>query len=82
MSRSRRSEPVRGITLAESEKQWKREANRKLRRAATQVLHQTPVADPDALVLPVMKGVANEYDAPKDGKFRFDPRQDPRLMRK
>lgn len=82
MSRSKRSEPTAGVTTAASEKEWKRKANRKLRRAATQTLQQLPASDPDAMVLPVMREVTDEWDGPKDGKMRFDPRENPRLMRK
>ncbi len=82
MSRSRRSAPVTGITTAVSDKEWKREVNRKLRHAADRVLQQLPAADPDALVLPVLNEVANQFSGPKDGKLRFDPRRHPRLMRK
>lgn len=82
MSGSRRKEPVAGVTAAASEKQWKREANRKLRKAAAQVLQQLPSSDPDGVILPVLKDVANLYDSPKEGKYRFDPREDPRRMRK
>lgn len=81
MSRSKRSEPATGVA-AESEKEWKRKANRKLRHAATLKLQQLPAGDPDALVLPVMREVTDEWDGPKDGKFRFDPKEYPRLMRK
>jgi hypothetical protein len=82
MSRSKRSESITGITTAESEKEWKRDANRKLRHAVSQTLHQLPTADPDALVLPVMDEVANQFSRPKDGKQHFDPRKHPQLMRK
>ena len=82
MSRSKRSAPVTGITTAVSEKEWKREENRKLRHAADRVLQRLPSADPDALVLPVLDEVANQFSGPKDGKHRFDPRRHPRLMRK
>lgn len=81
MSRSKRSEPIAGITTAESEKEWKRGANRKLRRAVTRTL-QLPAADPDEMILPVLHEVANQYSGPKDGKQRFDPRRHPHLMRK
>jgi hypothetical protein len=82
VSRSKRRKPVAGITTAESEKQWKQEANRKLRRASNQIVQQMPCADPDETVLPVLHEVANQYSGPKDGKQRFDPRRHPRLMRK
>ncbi len=82
MSRSKRSKPITGITTARSEKEWKRGANRKLRRAVTLTLQQLPATDPDALIVPVMDEVANQYSGPKDGKQHFDPRRYPRLMRK
>ena len=82
MSRSKRSESITGITTAESEKEWKRDANRRLRRAVNQTLQQLPASDPDALILPVMDDVANQYSGPKDGKQHFDPRKHPQLMRK
>ena len=82
MSRSKRGEPITGITTADSEKTWKRKANRKLRHAVARTVHQLPSADPDAIVLPVLDEVANQYSGPKDGKQRFDPRRHPRLMRK
>ena len=82
MSRSKRSQPVTGITTAESEKEWKRDANRKLRRATAQVLQPMPSTDPDAIILPVLDEVVNQYSGPKDGKQRFDPQRHPRLMRK
>jgi hypothetical protein len=82
MSRSRRGTPVTGITTAVSEKEWKPEANRKLRHAAGRVLQHLPSADPDALVLPVLNEVVNQFSGPKDSQHRFGPRRHPRLMRK
>lgn len=82
MSRSKRSEPIAGVTAAQSEKEWKRKANRKLRKAAAQVLQGMSSADADAIVLPVARDVANPYDSPKEGKYRFNPREDARRMRK
>jgi hypothetical protein len=82
MSRSKRNAPVTGLTTAASEKEWKRESNRKLRRATTQIVQQMPFGDPDAIVLPLLAEVANQYSGPKDGKHRFDPRRYPHLLRK
>lgn len=82
MSRSRRSQPVTGVTLAVSEKEWKRQGNRRLRQAAARILQQVPAGDADAVVLPVLDEVANPYDSPKEGKSRFDPREWPKMMRK
>ncbi|MEP7362253.1 MAG: hypothetical protein ABI972_03285 [Acidobacteriota bacterium] len=82
MSRSKRSQPISGVTAAVSEKEWKRQSNRRLRRATTQVVQQLPATDPDAVVLPVLDEVANPYNSPKEGKSRFDPRSSPAMMRK
>jgi hypothetical protein len=79
MSRSRRKTPVLGITTAKSEKQDKRIANRKLRRAVKQRLGY----DPDG-VLPALREVSNVWSMDKDGKVRYfrseweaKPRRDP-----
>jgi hypothetical protein len=47
-----------------------------------QTLHELRTVDPDALILPVIDEVANQYSGPKDGKQHFDPRKHPQLMRK
>ena len=82
MSRSKWSEPVTGITTAESEKEWKRDANRKLRRATAQFLQQMPSADPDAIILPVLDDVLDRQ--PEAGPFQEPERRrksrDPRLQ--
>lgn len=77
MSRSRRKSPVRGIRTSETEKQDKRIANRRLRRAVRVRLS----ADPDD-VLPDLREVSSVWSFEKDGKTRFDPGQWPSLMRK
>jgi hypothetical protein len=82
MSRSKRSEPITGITTRGIREEMERDANRKLRRAVNQTLPQLPAADPDALILPVMDELANQYSAPKDGKRFFDARKHSQLMRK
>jgi len=66
MSRSKRKTPVFGITTAKSEKQDKRIANRKLRRAAKQRLGY----DPDG-VMPQLREVSNVWSMAKDGKYRY-----------
>jgi len=76
MSNSRRKTPICGITTADSEKQDKRIANRKLRHAVKITLRKGLEA------LPVMKEVANIWGMDKDGKQRFDPIKHPDLMRK
>jgi len=71
MSRSRRSAPVCGITTARSEKQDKRQANRRLRRKVRTGHLELGLKD-----------VSDVWSFDKDGKARFDPRKHPQLMRK
>lgn len=78
MSRSRRKTPVAGITTATSEKQDKRDANRRLRRCVNQRLVRNPEID----VLPLERETSNVWVMDKDGKLRFDPDRFPELMRK
>ena len=78
MSRSRRKTPVCGITTAQSEKQDKRIANRRFRRAIRQQMQ----AEPQVEVLPQRREVSDVWAMDKDGKTRFDPEQHPKEMRK
>ena len=77
MSRSRRRNPVRGITTSDTEKQDKRAANRRLRRKVRAKLR----AEPDG-VLPALREVSTVWGFAKDGKARFDERERPGWMRK
>ena len=77
MSRSRRKTPICGITTAESEKQDKRIANRRLRRRVRSALR----GDPDA-PLPLLREVSNPWLMDKDGKMLVDPARHPEIMRK
>lgn len=67
MSRSRSKRPFGAWCGGNSQKEWKRHANRRLRRIV-----RMRVADPDA-VLPIMDEVANPYDSPQDGTRRYRP---------
>ena len=78
MSRSKRRTPVRGRTSARSEKQDKRLYNRRYRRACKQAIH----ADPTQEMLPLLREYSNPGAMDKDGKFWFDPRARPELLRK
>ena len=78
MSRSRRKKPCTGITTSESEKQDKRFANRKYRRAVKIRL----TAEVENGVLPEMRELTNLWAMDKDGKKWFDPQKFPKLMRK
>ena len=76
MSRSQRKSPVIGITTARTEKQDKREYNRALRHKVRQAIHL------DEEVLPDLKEVSSPWNMAKDGKQRFNPRHQPKLLRK
>lgn len=77
MSRSRKRTPVCGITTADTEKQDKRLANRRLRRRVRAALP----SEPDG-VLPALREVSSVWGFDKDGKQRFDPARHPEWMRK
>ena len=76
MSRSKRKTPVRGMSSSESEKADKSASHRKLRRVARVAVEQ---GEP---VLPLERELTNTWSMDKDGKRRFDPVKNPRLMRK
>ena len=77
MTRSRKQTPIRGITSAVSEKSDKIASHRRIRRAIKQVV-APDLEEP----LPVEKELTNTWSMAKDGKKRFDPSKDPKLMRK
>ena len=76
MSRSRRKNPIRGFTSAESEKDDKRLGNRRLRHAERIAIQSGNVDN-----LPCPKVKYYQWMS-KDGKGRFDPTEHPDLMRK
>jgi hypothetical protein len=78
MSGSRKKTPISGITTATSEKQDKRHANRRVRRAVKQALHSAE--DPE--VLPHRRELTDPWAMAKDGKRWFDPRRFPEVLRK
>ena len=75
MSRSRKKNKIRGITTAESEKQHKRDANRKFRRTINQKVKN---GDNE---LPELKAVSNVWAFDKDGKI-YDSEMSKKDMRK
>jgi len=75
MSRSRRKTPIIGWTTADSEKQDKRLANRRLRHRVRQTLRVNPHAE-----LPLLREVSNVWLMDKDGKQRIGVNS--KLMRK
>ncbi|MDP0501881.1 MAG: hypothetical protein Q7P63_17440 [Verrucomicrobiota bacterium JB022] len=78
MANSVRKSPSTGITTADSEKEDKRTFNRTLRRVNRQILK----ADGDRERLKQVKEVSDPWAMAKDGKCRFDPIEDRRLLRK
>ena len=79
MSRSRRKTPVAYWFCCDSEKDDKRLWHRKMRAMIRQRLREP---DPDSILLPLDIEASNVWAMGKDGKARFDPREQPRLMRK
>jgi hypothetical protein len=77
MSRSRRRTSICGISTADSEKQDKRIANRKLRRKVRVAMQVDTEGE-----LPARRTVSNPWCMDKDGKTYFDPARYPQDMRK
>jgi hypothetical protein len=75
MSRSRKKTPIFGMTKAQSEKEDKRLANRRLRRAIAN-LDLTEVE-----VVPVIREVSDPWLMAKDGKG-YRPDLDKKYLRK
>ena len=81
MARSRKKTPIIPNTCAETEKEDKRNNNRKLRRVVKQKLQV--VEDTEDLDLPELREITNVWDCAKDGKRYKDPAKlDPKQMRK
>jgi hypothetical protein len=81
MARSRKKTPIIPNTCADSEKEDKRNNNRKLRRTVKQKLQV--VEDTEDLVLPELREITDVWGSAKDGKKYKDPAKlDPKLMRK
>lgn len=77
MSRSRRKNPVSSITKADSEKEDKRRANRRLRARERQALDKVIQGVVDfvftELVWPRLREASNVYKFAKDGKTWWGP---------
>lgn len=81
MARSRKKTPIIPNTCAETEKEDKRNNNRKLRRVVKQKLQVSE--DIEDLDLPELREITNVWDCAKDGKRYKDPAKlDPKQMRK
>jgi hypothetical protein len=77
MARSKRKTPAGGVTAAASEKVDKVASHRRYRKALKQALEPT-LETP----LPLERELTNRWSMAKEGKARFDPREQPRRMRK
>lgn len=75
MSRSRKKRKIRGITSANSEKQSKRKANRRLRRIVNQKVKEGEVD------LPGLREVSDIWEFDKDGKT-YNPEMSDKDLRK
>ena len=78
MSRSRRKTPIGSITTADSEKKDERDYNRRYRRVAKQAVE----SGDESKALPILREHSDPWGMDKDGKAPFDPRKNPRLLRK
>ena len=76
MSRSRRKSPFASITTAASDKEDKAAEHRRERRDVRVAIRD------GADALPHPRGYGDPWDAAKDGKRRFDPAEEPGLLRK
>lgn len=65
MSRSRKKTPIGGLTTARSEKQDKRNMNKRLRRAVKMILKTDERED---AVLPIKNEIMDPWSMSKDGK--------------
>ena len=79
MSRSYRRTPVSNRYGCDSEKECKRIWHRRMRAA---ILVRLRNIDPDEILLPHKREICDVWEMGKDGKWRFDPREFPQLLRK
>ena len=75
MSRSKKKTKIHGNTTAKSEKENKRDANRKLRRIVKQKVNSGRTE------LPELREVSNVWSFDKDGK-RYNPEMNEKELRK
>jgi hypothetical protein len=78
MARSRKKTPIRGVTLAVSEREDKRDAHRKERRRVR--VRLAVEEEPD--VLPHPRDVSNPWTRAKEGKIYLGRRPRPKDLRK
>ena len=78
MSRSRKRTPIWGRSSSTSEKEDKRDYNRRYRRMCKQFLH----VHPDCELMPHLREYSDDWGMAKDGKVWFDKQLYPERMRK
>jgi hypothetical protein len=78
MSRSKRKTSIAGNATSCSEKQDKRDYNRRYRHVCKQSLHTNYERE----LLPHLKEYSNPWSMSKDGKRWFDAKKYPKMMRK
>ncbi len=78
MSKSKRKTSIAGNAVTCSEKQDKRDYNRRYRRVCKQLLN----SDYERNLLPHLKEHSNPLSMSKDGKNWFDAKKHPKMMRK
>jgi hypothetical protein len=78
MSRSKKRTPLAAMNGASSEKQDKRDYNRRYRRVSKQFLR----VNPECELMPHLREHSDDWAMAKDGKVWFDPMKYPKKMRK
>lgn len=68
MSRSHKKTPIHGITTCKSDKPWKTQAHRRLRRQVKAAL-----ANGETELFPTLREVSNVWEFGKDGKMMWTP---------
>jgi len=81
MTRSRRKNPCFGWTCAESDKEWKVDANRRWRRKNRQLLRQLWYQGQEIILLKLHE-VSDMWNSRKDGKQWVDPKKNPEVWKK
>ena len=81
MARSRRKNPCFGWSCAESDKDWKQDANRRWRRKNKQLLSQLFYQGKE-IILFRLREVSDVWKSNKDGKQRLNPEEYPEVLRK
>lgn len=81
MARSRRKNPCFGWTCAESDKEWKVDANRRCRRKNKQLLSQLWYQGKEIVLLGIRE-VSDVWKSRKDGKQWLNPKKNPEVLKK